>query len=386
MSEHRVVLGASCTDDAILPPATELPPIRELPDPFLQPDGTRVASKQQWNRQRAHLQSLILGYEYGRIPLERGPVTALELSSEAHPHIPAVISHVQLRWGPSGQASLHVKATTPRKSARPFPAIISAYLYYGEDPAILAEIVRRGYMLVEFDRNEIAMDHPGAQSAMRAWYPQYDRGHLAAWAWGFQVVVDYLLTRQDVDPARIAVTGHSRCGKAALLAGAVDPRISLTCPNGSGCGGAGCYRFTPPGSEDMATILRVLPYWFSRRLKEFVGCVDRLPFDQHTLKALVAPRALLSTEALADLWANPEGTQHTYLAAREVFRWLGAADRIGIHYRQGGHDQNLDDWRALLDFADYVFFGKASGRCFNHLPFPTNRSLFPWSATDGVQT
>ncbi len=58
-----------------------------------------------------------------------------------------------------------------------------------------------------------------------------------------------------------------------------------------------------------------------------------MPFDQHFLKALVAPRALLSTEGLGDLWSNPSGTWQTYLAAREVCRFLGAEERIGIPVR-----------------------------------------------------
>src|SRR5205823_14582644 len=128
-------------------------------------------------------------------------------------------------------------------------------------------------------------------------------------------VVDYLSTLDVIDKKHIAATGHSRGGKAALLAGATDERIALTAPNNSGCGGAGCYRFQADKSEDITAILKNFPFWFEPRFHEFIGRIDRLPIDQHTVKALVAPRALLSTEALDDLWANPKGTQQTYLAA-----------------------------------------------------------------------
>jgi hypothetical protein len=378
MFSYGFSFGSARTHSPVPPPAAELPTIRELPDPFQQSDGSRLTTTEQWNHQRAQLQALILGYQYGQIPAERGPVTAVESSSAAHPQLPARISQVRLTCGPAGQFSFSLLVVAPKPAARRFPAIVS--YSYGHDTSIWARVVDRGYLLVEFDRNEIAEDRPGGKNALRSYYPQGDGGRLAAWAWGFQIAVDYLLTRPDVAPERIAITGHSRCGKAALLAGAIDQRISLTCPNGSGCGGAGCYRFTPPGTEDLAAILGARPDWFAPHLAEFIGCVARLPFDQHTLKALVAPRALLSTEALGDLWANPEGTQQTYLAARKVFQWLGVGDRIGIHYRQGGHDHNLEDWLALLDYADYIFFSKPTRRHFHHLPFPANHDLIPWSA------
>src|SRR5207237_3161290 len=120
-----------------------------------------------------------------------------------------------------------------------------------------------------------------------------------------------------------------------LLAGAMDGRIALTVPNNSGCGGAGCYRYQAEKSEDIAAITKSFPFWFVPRFQEFIGKVDRLPFDQHSVKALIAPRALLTNEALGDLWANPSGTQRTYLAATPVFDFLGARDKIGIYLRQG---------------------------------------------------
>jgi hypothetical protein len=95
--------------------------------------------------------------------------------------------------------------------------------------------------------------------------------------------------------------------------------------------------------------------------------------DQHMVKALVAPRALLSTEALGDLWANPKGTQISHLAAKEVYDFLGAGDHLAIHFREGGHEQNLNDWKTLLDFADKQFAGKTSDRPFNKLAFPVEK-------------
>lgn len=172
---------------------------------------------------------------------------------------------------------------------------------------------------------------------------------------------------------------------ARLLAGAVDTRFALFAPNASGCGGAGGYRVQADKSEDIEAILKNFPFWFAPDFAAFVGHTDRLPFDQHTLKALVAPRALLTTEGTGDLWTNPAGTLQTYVAAREVYAFLGVPDRIGIHYRPGGHEHNSQDWNALLAFADRQFFHKATARKFDQQAFPGLPRVFSWQRPDAPE-
>jgi hypothetical protein len=103
-----------------------------------------------------------------------------------------------------------------------------------------------------------------------------------------------------------------------------------------------------------------VPFWFGAGLAAYAGRDGELPFDQHVLKALVAPRALLTCEAWGDLWANPSGTLRTHHAAREVYRLLGAPDRIGIAFRDGPHNHGPDDWRVALDFMESQL-GRCSG-------------------------
>jgi hypothetical protein len=98
------------------------------------------------------------------------------------------------------------------------------------------------------------------------------------------------------------------------------------------------------------------------------------------VKALVAPRALLTTEALADYNANPTGTWQTHRAAREVYTFLGHPDRIAIAYREGGHEHTPDDFDTLLDFADQVFFNKPAKRDWNANPFPDVPPADAWTA------
>ena len=96
-------------------------------------------------------------------------------------------------------------------------------------------------------------------------------------------------------------------------------------------------------------------YWFHPRLRLFAGQEEKLPFDQHALKALVAPRALICTDALGDVWANPAGNRATSKAADDVFRLLGAERRNALHFREGKHDMTSQDWKAILDYADWHF-------------------------------
>ncbi len=262
----------------------------------------------------------------------------------------------------------------PVNSAKPCPVILNGdgCWPYATD-AVVSEILRRHYALAQFNRVEIAADIPinAAQTHQPA---------IAAWAWGFHRCVDALTQLEAIDASRIAVVGHSRGGKAALLAGATDERIALTSANNSGAAGAGCYRWLGEGAEKLGDILRNFPHWLSPNLNAFVGQENSLPFDQHFLKALIAPRALLTTEALDDLWANPQGSWQTHLAAQEVYRFTDASQRIAIGWRAGQHGHTLADWCALLDFADQQFHGVMPASSALANPFTDLPRAFSWSS------
>ena len=379
-----------------------LPSVRELPNPFQFFDGSPVGSRADWPRRRAELLELIQTYEYGHLP-PAPPAGAVSATPDADYVIPrrtgsnkddADVSQEPLPAGarrekllvtvagPDGKSTrFHLLLTLPPgEGAR--PVIVRGDLCWGPvKPEILAAVLKAGYALAEFNRTDIVPDKKGPRDVgLYLVYPEGDFSALSAWAWGYHRTIDYLLTRPDIDSQKIAVTGHSRGGKTTLLAGATDERIALTNPNCSGCGGAGCYRRQADKSEDITAILRSFPHWFQPQFDQFIGKVDRLPIDQHSVKALIAPRALLQTEALGDLWANPEGSQITYAAAREVFAWLAVPDQIAIHYRQGTHEQNLQDWETLLRFADHLFQKKAIEPALNSHPFPDAPKPWSWAA------
>ncbi len=169
--------------------------------------------------------------------------------------------------------------------------------------------IDRGYAIATFYDGDIDPDKndpaDGVQPHFRK--PNESRvddewGTIRAWAWGLSRVVDYLLTRSDIDANRICATGHSRLGKTALVAAAFDERIALVAPHQSGTGG--CALSRDNDQETVERINRVFPHWFDDVFKKFVHREDRLPIDQHLLMCLVAPRPIFDTEGLQDKWSN----------------------------------------------------------------------------------
>lgn len=366
-----------------MPGADELPAIKELPDPFLMNNGRRVKTRADWAKRREEIKAMILYYQYGHMPPAPKNIIAQELSSETV-YDGATKKHILLSMGPDRKVKVNVGLIIP-KGKGPFPVILKNHPRHFGVP-IAEEIVKRGYIVADYARTDLDPDARNTVGPAQAAYPDYDWATLAAWAWGGMRVIDYLMTLPVVDKDKIVFTGHSRGGKTALLTGALDERIALVAPNGSGCGGAGCYRIQGEKSETLDDITKPsrFAYWFHPRFRDFVDKEAQLPFDQHFLKALVAPRALISVDALGDLWANPYGTQQSHRGAQPVFEFLGAGDKLGIHFRTGGHAQNEDDWRTLVDFADKVFFAKtpASGKRFDQLPFGDAPKPFSWSAPE----
>jgi hypothetical protein len=384
----QVSCGAKVTSSQPRVDMSGLPVVPELPDPFLLSSGNRITSQAQWPLRREELKEIFAYYEYGHMPPAPGNVAATEVSSTSLYAGATTKTVVRLSMGPSLAIRFDVNLYIPAGKTGPFPVVVTGDLGWGSlidkvgwGPG---ELVDRGYVIAEFDRTALQPDEDGAVGQCRAAYPSHDWAALAVWAWGYQRVVDYLVTAPFVDRAKIAVTGHSRGGKACLIAGAFDERIALTAPNASGCGGASAFRFAigVPTAETLGAITSSFPFWFDPLLAEFAGQEARLPFDQHELIALVAPRAFLSTNALGDAWANPEGAARTQIAAHEVFDYLAAADRIGIHYRQGTHEQSHEDWQALIDFCDQALLGKAVARSFTSVPYSGLAKGYGWSRPD----
>jgi hypothetical protein len=326
--------------------ASSLPHDFELPDLLQFDSGERVNNPAQWALRRHEVQRHLLPLAYGEFPPVPRKTHCVVLHSNVLRNF-ANATLITCRVETDGQHAFLLRAFVPA-GLDWVPVVLNgdACWHYATD-RVVTEVLRRGIAFAQFNRVEVAADATH----------NLPHSTLAAWAWAYHRAVDALCQMPFVKPNSIAVVGHSRGGKAALLAGATDERIAITSANNSGAGGAGCFRWTGLGAETLADILGTYGYWFGPHLKNYLGRVNELPFDQHFLKALVAPRALLTTEARGDLWANPEGTQVTHEAAQAVYALLNVPQRIVVQWRDGGHEHSFADWCALLDYCELILNG-----------------------------
>lgn len=370
--------------------ADELPELAGLPDPFLMEDGGVVSSVASWQIQRRYLKDMLAHYLYGHMPSAPAQVSGVPAGKAAIYGGRAIEEHHTVLCGGGADTPLRfrLRLVYPAGAAG-FPVIIknSGDLQADHCPIEREAVVGRGYALALFDRTDLAPDSEAYGRHVSAAYPGWDWKAIAIWAWGCMRALDYLQSAGL--PAyftKTCVTGHSRGGKAALCAGIYDERFAVVAPNGSGCGGTGCLRVlgdrngrsqNPLRTESVGRIAAVFPHWWTPAFASFGGGdaphnimrEARLPFDAHTLRALIAPRVCLSTEGWEDDWANPYGTQLCWQAAQPVYGFLGADGNNLLHVREGGHAQNDEDWRALLDCCDMAFFGKPPSAAFNRPRF-----------------
>ena len=360
----------------------------ELPDPFRFNSGASVRSVAHWGQRRLEILQQMVPIVYGELPPAPKLTRCVDLHA-AGVQGPGAARQLSCRVEADGRHAFVLRLFVPAGPG-PFPVLLSGdacWRYASEQ--VIAAIVDRRIAFAQFDRLEIAHeDAHGADGTLASvgFAPGQPCAALAAWAWGFHRAVDVLAGFDFVDRDCIAVVGHSRGGKAALMAGATDERIMLTSANNSGACGAGSFRWQGQGSETLAEIVSTFPNWFGPRLKQYAGREHELPFDQHFLKALIAPRALLTTEGLDDHFANPAGTWQTHLAAREVYAFLGVQERIVIAFRQGGHYHSPADWRTLLDFCDLIFRGQARADVLEVNPFSDLPAAFSWNSPAAVGT
>jgi dienelactone hydrolase len=336
-----------------LPPDfAALPGQADLPDPLRFTDGRLVKNRAAWRQRREELLGLFQDYVIGRVPPPPGKVTIA--SEKMRREGETTVTELTLAFGPDSRARLGLEVIAPAGPG-PFPVFITQENH-------------RRWALIAVSRGYLACVYNGADSRddTGAWvdvWPEYDWTKLTRRAWAASRCVDYLLTRSDVNPRQIALTGHSRNGKTSLIAAALDERISAVISSSSGAGGACTWRLFSETQfgEGIELITRVFPDWLHPRLRFFTGREDKLPIDQHELIACVAPRHCLISTALNDNVESVWAVERTLSAVRPVFRFLGAADRVALRYREGPHATRAQDIEVFVDWLDERF-GRARQR------------------------
>ncbi|MSU25045.1 MAG: acetylxylan esterase [Opitutus sp.] len=402
-------------DESKVPPYT-------LPDPLLCTDGTRVRDAATWRaKRRPELLELFATQEYGRTPSGRPAKMHWEVTSVDRAALggKAVRQEITIwfsekRDGPQMHLLIYQPAGDAAAHA-PWPVFLGLNFFGNHavhaDPAIS---LARPFVFYEADRYRPAPAGTPVTSEQRgvhaskwqietviargyatatAWYHDLcpDRGDglkenvpallatggaeeragdawgaIGVWAWGLSRALDVIASDAEFDARRVAVHGHSRLGKAAVWAAAQDERFALLVSNESGCGGAALSQRIY--GETVGLINARFPHWFAKNFRRYNDHEAALPFDQHELLALVAPRPLYVASAEGDQWSDPKGEFLGAKGAEPVYQLFGlqglgvgamprvgtpvAGDAIGYHNRTGKHDVTDEDWGRVLDFAD----------------------------------
>lgn len=393
----------------------------QLPDPLVFADGSRVASPAQWPTRRHELLRLFTERMYGMMPgrpasmrfrvvsidrhalagkATREQIAILLRGREDGPHIDLLVyvpNHVKRPpvilglnfWGNEtihADPGIRISDRWVESSHNPFIDLscVKNNRATEECRGIDAKrwpverILDAGYALATAYRGDLDPDRrDGYDESIRSAFPDLARGGdnfstVAAWAWGMSRALDYLEGDRLVEGRRVVAFGWSRLGKAAIWAGATDPRFAAVISNESGAGGAKI--FHDVHGETVRLLNDRFPYWYCTNFKQYNGRDAELPFDQNEVLALIAPRPLYIGSAIEDANADPQGEFLGAVAVTPVYRFLGSTGlptdewpevnqpvlgRVSYHVRSGAHSVTDFDWEQYLRFCDEYVKGRA---------------------------
>ncbi|MET9443038.1 cellulose binding domain-containing protein [Streptomyces sp. NPDC006610] len=329
--------GADCAVSSGSPAANS-----KLPDPFTRMNGTRITSTSDWRCRRAEIRELAERSVYGQKPAKPGSVTG-------------TVSRTGITVNVSDQGrSASFSATVDLPSGTgPFPAVV----VLGGLGADTATIKASGAAVVSFDPTTVGREGTPRSNKQGAFYSIYgassSTGLLMAWSWGVSRIIDVIeqsgggILRADAT----GVTGCSRYGKGAFVAGAFDQRIALTMPIESGSGGTNIFRGVPgeSGAQPLSSAYSEQP-WLGDAFGSYTGNPAGLPVDTHQIVAMVAPRGLLVMENPHIEWLGARSGSVAALGGAEVYKALGAGSNISYwsDVQDGTHCAVRPEWRTPL--------------------------------------
>ena len=389
-------------------------PAYTLPDPLTMTDGTKIKTAEEWfAKRRPELLALFRGEMYGQMPSADCAKLSFSILENDTNALSGKATRRQIRIlfnAPEKEPYLDLLVYLPNQRKGPVPAFLGLNFKGNQattdDAAVLVPdpldgsrypdgqtpaergasksrwpfemIIDAGYAIVTGYYEQIEPDRPGFGRGVHLLFakefPDASVGDypstITAWAWGLSRTLDLLPeATPEIDAARVIVFGHSRLGKTALWTAANDERFAGAISNDSGCGGAALARRR--FGENYLFMFDVLPHWFCMNFRKYADRENEIPFDQHELIALIAPRPVYVASASEDLWADPKGEFLSALGADPVYRLLGTegiggcsewpaieepvGQTIRYHLRRGKHDVTDYDWTQYLRFADDAF-------------------------------
>jgi hypothetical protein len=362
-------------------------PYPSLPDPLKLNDGEKVTtSRAWWDLRRPEILELFQREIYGRTP-KTTPAVTWELTSKTTDAVTVtkkLIGHVDNSSYPQISVNIQLTLVTPADVAGPVPVIMqfTSGFFLRRFAALTPPpgsidwhklVLAQHWGYATLDTSTIQADNgagltSGIIGLCNKGQPRVldDWGALSAWAWGASRALDYFQTDPAVDARQVGLEGHSRWGKAALLAMALDQRFAIAYVSSSGQGGAKLLRRN--FGELVENVASSGEYhWMAGNFLKYAGHWDDLPVDSHELIALCAPRPVLITGgANGDSWVDPHGMFMAAIAAGPVYRLLGAKDLgdadmpavdvplidgdLAFELHNGGHT-DVPSWPTFITFA-----------------------------------
>ncbi|OPZ08561.1 MAG: Alpha/beta hydrolase family protein [candidate division BRC1 bacterium ADurb.BinA292] len=339
------------------PPRLQTPQAGRLDlAPLLLADGgTTISTADQWEEKRQRLRATLQAVIGEPTNLEPVAPEAHEVDRHADPDFERI--HLMIDAdSDGGRIPAYLFLPLPAAQA-PLPAVIVLHQTVAqgkEEPAgvnmsydlnFAEDLARRGLIT-------IAYDAPGFGERIPPGTDPYHNSHeffrrhpdwsvLGRMNWDFSRIVDFLQTRPEVDPERIAVIGHSHGAYGGVMGAVFDPRV---CAVVASCG-INTFRADPtPWRWSHATPL--LP-----RLGFFTDDIRTAPFDWHEVLACLAPRPFFYFGTLADdIFPNTDGLRDVFEQVRGVYALYDAPALLRLYLVDGPHSfppdrQNLAyDW------------------------------------------
>ncbi|MCR4589119.1 MAG: hypothetical protein K5682_11975 [Lachnospiraceae bacterium] len=320
-----------------------------------------------WDVRRTELVRMIHEEYMGDLPDKKSLTVSYEITDD-YPHwygdkATRSILHVNVAHGAASH-SFPVQVILPKKDHIP---VFLHLAFENLDPFCGEEIIDHGYGMVKVCYTDIEPDdqkdnHTGFAALMDKDAP-HRWGKFGCWAFAASLILDGLSGYPQIDPARVAVVGHSRLAMTALYAGLTEPRFSLIGAINSGA----LHRGTSAETfEDLSR--EYTKYWFTGSLFEKYHSETELPFDNHFLTALCAPRHVYLSAASLDEWCDPKAMAYGGLAASPAYEALGKkglilpetveenvlydAGDISYYDRTGTHYFGRDDLLNMIKIRD----------------------------------